>query len=173
VSGFDLIYRDVETYGRIFGTEEVAADAVEAMKDRVADAQELVGDSDRTAVPLYVPTEGTLGSYGGQSLVSEQMTLLGLDNVFGDVPKRYFEPSTEELVGSEADLVFAMYLPTGSSSLETHEDVVEALRSRPELKGLEAVDEDGAVLPIHYYHTSAGPLAVDGIELLAERLSDA
>ncbi|MEU4386322.1 ABC transporter substrate-binding protein [Promicromonospora sp. NPDC023805] len=173
-SGFDLIYRDVETYGRLFGTEDVAAAAVQGMRDRVEAATALAGErSGESAVPLYVAPGGPLGSYGGESLVSEQLTVLGLENVFADVPKRYFEPSTEELVGSEPDLVFAMYLPTGSSTLETDEAVVEELRGRPELAGLEAVDDDAALLPLNYYYTSPGPLAVDGLELLAERLADA
>lgn len=171
-SGFDLIYRDVETYGRLFGTEEVADAAVQDMQDRVSAAAERAGVEDgQRAVPLYVPAEGTLGSYGGQSLVSEQMELLGLDNVFADVPKRYFEPSTEELVNTAPDLVFGMYLPTGSSSLETDQDLVAELRSRSELEGLEPVDADDAVLPLNYFYTSPGPLAVDGLELLADRLA--
>lgn len=171
MSGFDLIYHDVETYGRLFGTEQAAARGVRDLKDRVDSVADRVEGARRTAVPLYVPTEGTLGSYGGQSLVSEQMTLLGLDNVFADVGKRYFEPSTEELVDSAPDLVFAMYLPTGSSSLESDQDVVDALRGRPDLAGLEAVDEKAAVLPLNYYYASPGPLAVDGLELLADRLA--
>lgn len=171
-SGFDLIYRDMENYGRLFGTEQVAAAAVQDMRDRVeAAAQRVEERSGESAVPLYVASGGPLGSYGGLSLVSEQMAVLGLGNVFGDVPKRYFEPSTEELVGSEPDLVFAMYLPTGSSTLETDEAVVVELRGRPELAGLDAVDDDAAVLPLNYYYTSPGPLAVDGLELLADLLA--
>ncbi len=172
LTGFDLIYRDVETYGRVFGTEQVAAGAVASMRDRVAAATEQVGGQPgRRAVPLYVRAEGPLGSYGGQSLVSEQMALLGLDNVFGGVPKRYFEPSTEELVNGAPDVVFAMFVPTGSSALEADQDVVAALRGRPELAGIPAVADDGALLPLNYYYTSPGPLAVDGIELLADRLA--
>lgn len=172
-SGFDLIYRDVESYCRLFGTEQVAAAAVQDMRDRVEAATRLAGErSGESAVPLYVAPGCPLGSYGGESLVSEQLTVLGLENVFADVPKRYFEPSTEELVGSEPDLVFAMYLPTGSSTLETDEAVVEELRGRPELAGLDAVDDDAALLPLNYYYTSPGPLAVDGLELLAERLGN-
>jgi iron complex transport system substrate-binding protein len=99
------------------------------------------------------------------------MALLGLENVFAGVEKRYFEPSTEELVNSAPDVVFAMFVPTGSSTLETDQDVVAALRSRPELAGVPAVDDDAALLPLNYYYTSPGPLAVDGIELLADRLA--
>lgn len=170
-SGFDLIYRDVETYGRVFGTEDVAADAVQDMESRVVAATRLAGErTGGSGVALYVPADGPLGSYGGQSLVSEQMELLGIDNVFGDVPQRYFEPSTEELVGSEPDLVLATYLPTGSSTLETDEDVARALRGRTELAGVEAVEGEGRVLPLNYFLTSPGPLAVDGLELLADRM---
>lgn len=172
LSGFDQIYRDVESYGRLFGTQQVAAGAVQDMRDRVAAAAERIDEgADQRALSLYVPTAGTLGSYGHESLVSEQMSLLGLENVFSDVPKRYFEPSTEELVASAADKVFAMYLPTGSSAMETDQDVLKVLRERPELDGLEAVDDDAAVVPLNYYYSSPGPLAVDGVELLAERLA--
>ncbi|GAA1874187.1 ABC transporter substrate-binding protein [Paeniglutamicibacter psychrophenolicus] len=172
LSGFDQIYRDVESYGRLFGTQQVAAGAVQDMRDRVAAAADRIDEgAGQRALSLYVPTAGTLGSYGHESLVSEQMSLLGLENVFSKVPKRYFEPSTEELVASAADKVFAMYLPTGSSAMETDRDVLEELRERPELDGLEAVNDDAAVVPLNYYYSSPGPLAVDGVELLAEKLA--
>ncbi|MGP9726976.1 iron-siderophore ABC transporter substrate-binding protein [Glutamicibacter sp. BW80] len=172
VSGFEQIYRDVQSYGQLFGTDQAAENAVEDMRERVAAAAARVeqGSGER-ALSLYVPSAGGLGSYGGESLVSEQMELLGLENVFGDVPKRYFDPSTEELIASAADKVFAMYLPTGSSALETDQEVLQALRDRPELDGLAAIEEDAAVVPLNYYYSSPGPLAVDGVELLADRLS--
>lgn len=171
-SGFDLIYRDVENYGQLFGTDDVAAAAVQDMRDRVEAAAARVEErSGESAVPLYVAAGGPLGSYGSLSLVSEQMTVLGLENVFGNVEKRYFEPSAEALVDSEPDLVFAMYLPTGSSTLETDDEVVEELRGRSELAGVAAVGEDAAVLPLNYFYTSPGPLAVDGLELLAETMA--
>ena len=171
-SGFDLIYRDIETYGRLFGTEQAAAGAVTTLRDRVAAAATRAGRKpDRRGVPLYVTAEGPLGSYGGKSLVSEQMALLGVSNVFGAVPKRYFEPTTEELVNGAPDVVLAMFLPTGSSALETDQAVVAKLRSRAELAGLPAIADDASVLPLNYYYTSPGPLAVDGLELMADRLA--
>lgn len=172
LSGFDLIYRDVETYGRLFGTEQAAAGAVDDMRARVAAVTERAGGrSGRSAVPLYVTAEGPLGSYGGQSLVSEQLALLGLDNVFADVPKRYFEPTTEELVNGAPAVVLAMYLPVGSAALATDQDVVAELRGRPELAGVPAIADDAALLPLNYYYTSPGPLAVDGLELMADRVA--
>lgn len=172
-SGFDLIYRDIEAYGTLFGTEEIAEEAVQGLRERVAAVEEQVAERpQQSAIPLYVNAEGPLGAYGGQALVSEQMALLGLDNGFGGVAKRYFEPNAEEIVDSAPDLVFAMFLPTGSSELETEADVIEELRSRPELAGLDAVSDDSALVPLNYFYTSASPLAVDGLELLADQLAD-
>lgn len=174
LSEFELIYRDIEAYGRLFGTEQVAAEAIEGLRERVAAVQErTAGRSGRSAIPLYVTADGPLGAYGGQSLVSEQMRVLGLDNVFEDVQKRYFEPNSEEIVNAAPDLVFAMYVPTGSSALETEGDVVAELRGRPELAGLGAMADDRALLPLNYFHTSASPLAVDGLELLADQIDRA
>ncbi len=174
LSAFELIYRDIEAYGRLFGTEQVAAEAVAGLRARVAAVEErTAGRSGRSAIPLYVTADGPLGAYGGQALVSEQMRVLGLDNVFSEVRKRYFEPNSEEIVSSAPDLVFALYVPTGSSALETESDVVAELRGRPELAGLSAVADDRALLPLNYFHTSASPLAVDGLELLAGQIERA
>jgi iron complex transport system substrate-binding protein len=174
ISAFDLIYRDIEAYGRLFGTEQVAAEAVAGLRSRVAAVEgRTAGRSGRSAIPLYVTADGPLGAYGGQALVSEQMRVLGLDNVFTDVQKRYFEPNSEEIVDSAPDLVFALYVPTGSSALESESDVVAELRGRPELAGLGAVGDDRSLLPVNYFHTSASPLAVDGLELLAGQIDRA
>lgn len=176
LSGFDLIYRDVTSYGELFGTSDQAAKSVASMKSRVDKATALAtsAQSDdakqRTAAALYVPVSGTLGSYGSESLVSEQMEILGLRNVFDDVPKRYFEPSTESLVDSQPDQVVAVYLPTGDSALETQADVVKALNDRSELRGLDAVKDDRTLTVLNYYYTSPGPLAVEGLELMAQKL---
>ena len=174
LSAFELIYRDIEAYGRLFGTEQVAAEAIAGLRERVAAVEErTAGRSRQSAIPLYVAAGGPLGAYGGQALVSEQMRVLGLDNVFADVQRRYFEPNAEEIVASAPDLVFAMYVPTGSSALETESDVVAELRGRPELAGLGAVADDRALLPLNYFYTSASPLAVDGLELLADQIDRA
>lgn len=172
LSGFDQIYKDVESYGQLFGTEQVAVGSVKDMRSRVEQAARNAKQaSGQRGMPLYVPVSGTLGSYGHESLIAEQMELLGMENVFSDVPKRYFEPSTEELVNSAADKVFAMYLPTGSSNLETDQQVIDELRNRPELAGLSAIDQDSAIVPLNYYYSSPGPLAVDGVELITDRLA--
>ncbi|WP_246055516.1 ABC transporter substrate-binding protein [Glutamicibacter uratoxydans] len=172
LNGFDQIYHDVESYGKLFGTERAAEAAIDDMRGRVAAAADKVQNSTgEQALPLYVPAAGTLGSYGHESLISEQLELLGMNNVFNDVAKRYFEPSTESLVDSAAEKIFALYLPTGTSSLENDEQVIEDLRRRPELNGLPAVDTVGSVFPLNYYYSSPGPLAVDGVELLADRLA--
>lgn len=171
--GFDLIYRDIESYGKLFGTEKVAHESIKELQGRISAVEaKVAGRSKRSAIPLYVNAEGPLGGYGGQALVSEQMALLGLNNVFVDVEKRYFEPSAEEIVSADPDVVFALHLPTGSSALETSDDVVTELRSRPELAGVGGVADDKALVPLNFYYTSASPLAVDGLELLAERLGD-
>jgi hypothetical protein len=49
--------------------------------------------------------------------------------------------------------------------------MVKELRSRPELAGVGAVADDKALVPLNYYYTTASPLAVDGLELLAKQLA--
>jgi len=172
LSGFEQIYKDVESYGQLFGTEEMAKESVDQMRDRVAAAARgIKGQDGQRGLPLYIPASGALGSYGHESLIDEQLDLLGMQNVFSDVPKRYFEPSNEELVSSAADKLFAMYLPTGSSGLETDQQVLDEVRQRAELKGLPALQDKDAIVPLNYYYSSPGPLAVDGVEIMAKQLA--
>lgn len=171
MSGFELIYKDIESYGELFGTEKEAGQSIKDLRARVDAAAQRVEQEGLRGLPLYVPASGALGSYGRESLIAEQMDLLGMDSVFSDVPKRYFEPSAEELVASAADKVFAMYLPTGSSNLETDEQVIGAVRQRTELEGLPALGKDNGIVPLNYYYSSPGPLAVEGVELIADRLA--
>lgn len=162
----------MESYGQLFGTEETGKESVDQMRDRVAAAARgIKGQDGQRGLPLYVPASGALGSYGHESLIDEQLDLLGMQNVFSDVPKRYFEPSNEELVNSAADKLFAMYLPTGSSGLETDQQVLDEVRQRAELKGLPALQDKDAIVPLNYYYSSPGPLAVDGVEIMAKQLA--
>jgi iron complex transport system substrate-binding protein len=168
-SPLELVYHDVETYGRVFGTEQTARKSVAELRARVAAVQNRVAGAPRgSTAALYLYADQPFGAYGNKSVVDEQMRILGLTNVFGDVDKRYFDPSVEEIVDSNPQQIIALFLP-GQSMLPTPASAVEEVQSRPELANVDAV-RNGAILPLNYYYTGPGTLAVEGLEQLADQL---
>lgn len=170
-SAFDLLYGDIETYGSLFGTRDVADEAVAGLRARVAAIEKnLRGAPQRSAVALYVRAEDPLGSYGnGVSMIRDQMGVLGLQNVFGDVDQDFFEPSVEEIVKRDADYLIAQF--AAGAGTPTANSAGQELLSRTELMSLEAI-RSGRILPIEYNYTGHSPRAVEGLEKLAEQLKD-
>jgi len=74
-------------------------------------------------------------------------------------------------VKSPAERVCPFSRPPGPPTWETDQRVTAERRNRPELAGLPAIDQDSAIVPLNYYYSSPGPLAVDGVELIADRLA--
>lgn len=168
-SVFELIYNDIETYGKLFGTQNTAATAVTGLRDRVAAVEKQVaGISGASTAALYMYAEDPLGAYGNKAAVDDQMKILKLRNVFGDVEKRYFDPTVEDIIARNPEQVIALFIP-GQSELPTPESVVQELHSRGELANVEAIRKD-TILPLNYYYSGPGTLAVDGLELLAKEL---
>jgi iron complex transport system substrate-binding protein len=168
-SAFELIYGDIRLYGRLFGTDQAARDSVADLRGRVAAIKRRVASirGGRTAA-LYLYADSPLGAYGNKTVVHEQMAILGQKNVFGDVAKRYFEPSAEQIIKRNPATMIGLFIP-GQSMLPNAQRAVQEVRSRRELAKVKAV-RDNAILPLNYYYAGPGPLAVDGLEQLADQL---
>lgn len=95
--------------------------------------------------------------------------LLGFDNVFGDVGKRVFEPSVEEIINRDPEVLVATFVPK-ESTIPNSEAAAAEVKSRAELATVTAI-QDEAVIPFRYAYIEAAPLAVKGLELLADRLA--
>lgn len=175
-TGFDALYAEIALYGRVLGTEETAAAAVEGLRSRVEAARveaarvaaaRAAGAPASSAAALFVTdAQSALGAYGGRSMVHQQLEVVGLTDVFGGEAARYFEPSVEALIAAGPDVVLALHQAANG----TADDARAALTARPELAGLPAV-ADGRVLVLDYFYSGDGVLAVEGVEQLAEQLA--
>lgn len=167
-SAFELLYSDIELYGQLFGTEDTAAGAVSDLRERVAAVEEQSqGAPESSAAALFVPEEGALSGYGNQSMVHEQMGILGLRNVFGDEDGRNLELNVEEIVDRDPEEVIALFQADQSTAESTREE----LRSREAIADVEAV-RNGDILPLDFFFTGHGTLAVEGLERLSEQLAE-
>lgn len=166
---FDDVYRDIELYARMVGTEEAASRTVADLRGRVAAARErfrgVVGGTRevRTAAAVYF-SGGALGGYGNQNMTHTQIEALGLTNVFADVEERTFELSPEELIARDPDVIVLLH---GNTPDESVEDAKRKLGDLPGAGGTTAVRED-RIIPLRVTYLVGSPLAVDGLETMAE-----
>ncbi|WP_157105922.1 ABC transporter substrate-binding protein [Nocardia sienata] len=163
---FDDIFADIELYGELFGTSAVANAEVTSLRQRVDTvADRHTAQTPLRAAALIVSRDGTkISAYGSTSTVSNQMRILGLDNVFGDNATRYSEINTEALIDRDPDIV--VLLTQGD---QTPESARQALRDRPELAHLRAL-RDNRVIVVPFGYTGPGPVAVEGLEVLDREL---
>lgn len=163
--GFDDIYRQLETYGRVFGREAEAAEAVAELKERTAEVEAETGQaSGRTAAVLY-PTVGggTTYAYGTKSMAQPQLRAAGFENAFADVDERVFEVTLEELLGRDPDVLILLYGDGDPTKVE------KAVTDLPGAEELTAV-RNGDLMPQLFNFTEPPtPLSIDGVERIVER----
>ncbi|RIV39103.1 ABC transporter substrate-binding protein [Micromonospora radicis] len=168
VPSFDDVYRQLETYGRVFGREAEAATAVTALRDRTAKIQAAAGTAaERTAAVLY-PTVGggTTYAYGTASMAHPQLRAAGLRNVFGDVQERVFEVTVEELLGRDPDVLILLHGDGDPTA------VAQALTGLPGAEKLTAVRDGQVMTQLFNFTEPPSPLSVDGLERIVRRFGD-
>lgn len=168
--GFDDVYSQLETYGKVFDRPGEAAAAIHDLEARERDLRADPADPAgprRTAAVLY-PTVGggVTYAYGTRSMAHPLLEAAGLDNVFADTDERVFEITAEELLGRDPDVLVLLH---GSGDPR---EVVEAVTSLPGADDLAAVREDAMVPLLFNYVEPPTPLVLDGLEQLRDRLGE-
>jgi iron complex transport system substrate-binding protein len=165
---YEEIFSDILLYGRLFRTAAQAGATVDALRRRVttvADAHRLEGKT-RSAAALALSLDGsTLTGYGNGATVHTQMGILGLRNIFGEVSARIFEASSETLIARDPEVIIVL-----TQGAQTPDSIRATMRDRPELASLTAVRADH-IIAIPFGYSGPGPVAVQGLEVLSDRLA--
>ncbi|MDR7276516.1 ABC transporter substrate-binding protein [Catenuloplanes atrovinosus] len=165
VPTFDDVYRQLETYGRVFGRPAEARAATEALRERMNEIQTAVGTpSGRTAAVLY-PTAGggVTYAYGSTSMAHPQVTAAGFSNVFGDSTERVFEITLEELLGRNPDVIILLHSDGDPDAVR------RALTDLPGSAELTAVRNGDVMTQLFNFTEPPSPLSVDGLERIVAR----
>ncbi|BBH68241.1 ABC transporter substrate-binding protein [Actinoplanes sp. OR16] len=159
---FDDIYRQMESYGTVFGREAEATTAVAALRARMADMQR--PSTVRTAAVLY-PTVGggVTYAYGSGSMAQPQLEAAGFTNVFAGSAERVFEVTLEELLGRNPDVLILLH------SDGDPEKVEQAITGLPGAQKLKAVANGDLMPQLFNFTEPPSPLAVDGLERIVAR----
>jgi iron complex transport system substrate-binding protein len=165
---FEDIYRTLGTFGRIFGTQSTAQNVEADLRRRVGAVQQrFSGTQHCSAADLYVDSN-LLQFYGRPSLNNAVLEALGLRNVFADANKRTTNVTAETILSRDPDVLILNFDP--NYGINKGEQVITTFRSTPALEQLRAV-RNRQLATLDYSYLESGPLAVDGLELLAQQLA--
>lgn len=162
---FDAIFADIERFGTVFGTEDVAAENVAALREELEelDAAAPTGDPQSSAVVYYFSSASTLSARGGQGIANDILNRAGLTNVYGQEPSVYLETNIETLLDADPAVIVLAYGLYG----EDFETAKALLLAEPGANDLTAVQND-AVVGVLASDLAPDPDAIRGLRSVIE-----
>lgn len=162
---FEAMYRDIELYGKLFGSSDEATAAIADLRQRI-DAVPSASEDGKPLSAANVYFWGdTPSSRGGHSITTEVFNAIGLTNVFEDVEESFIENNMEDLVKRNPDVLVINYLVQG----ESFEDSKSRLLALPGVAAMDAVKND-RIVGVPAYEMQPDPNVIDGLERIAGEL---
>ena len=104
---FEDIYKDYDVLGHVFGVTDVAEEKVAAMKAKLAEVEEKLGDVE--PVKVFVYDSGEEAPFTAcQGVPGDMIKRAGGISVFDDIDKRWATPSWEEVVAKDPDCILIL-----------------------------------------------------------------
>ena len=135
------IYKDYEVLGNIFGVQDLAAQKVQAMKDKLDEVKTTLGeDVYKDPIKVFVYDSGEDAPFTAcQGVPGDMIKRAGGISIFDDIDKGWATPSWEEVVARDPDVILILnYTDTDA------EEKTEFLKNNEFTKELDAV-KDGKI----------------------------
>lgn len=116
-NSLDGIYKNLETLGEIFGTQERAAQVIADMKARLGAIREKVGNEPPLRVFVQI-SKNPLFIAGRESFITEMIEQAGAISVTRDVPAAYAPLSNETALAMDPE---AIVIPAGAGNEDPHD----------------------------------------------------
>ena len=135
---FDDIYKDYEVLGNVFGVQDVAAEKVQAMKDKLADVEETLGEEVyKNPIKVFVYDSGEDAPFTAcQGMPGDMIKKAGGISIFDDIEKGWATPSWEEVVARDPDCILIL-----NYTYDDAKEKEEFLKTNDATKNLRAVKE--------------------------------
>lgn len=161
------IYQNIEILGKICDRIDAASDLIESMKDRV-DAVENVIAGQGPITMLHAVWLNPVFTCGGDTFVSEVITLAGGENIFADL-NGWPTVSIEQVVASQPQVITI----TATMMFSNPEDILQMLEDDPLWSEVPAVQNGKVYILLdegENIFSRQSVRIVDAMELLAEIL---
>ncbi len=134
---FEDIYKDYEVLGNVFGVQDLAEQKVQAMKDKLAEVEEALGEEVYAdPVTVFVYDSGEDAPFTAcQGVPGDMIKKAGGISIFDDIDKGWATPSWEEVVQRDPDVILILDYDYDTEEKE------EFLKTSSYTKDLRAVKE--------------------------------
>ena len=104
------IYKDYEVLGNVFGVQDLAAEKVQAMKDKLEEVKTALGDDVyANPVTVFVYDSGEDAPFTAcQGVPGDMIKRAGGISIFDDIDKGWATPSWEEVVQRDPDVILIL-----------------------------------------------------------------
>ena len=104
---FDAVYAAIALVGRLTGHESEASQVVQAMQARLARVRQAVATlpQEKRVTVFYEVYDAPLMTVGRSTIIGQMLEMAGAINIFSDVPGRYPQVSSEEVVKRNPDCI--------------------------------------------------------------------
>jgi len=165
--GFDAIYDDITTIGRLLGTQDYAARSVASLRRTVSTVQQKAQSLPKQSVAITAGLfSGSFFTYGQPSIANTQLETLGLTNAFSDLTKRGDSVSPEEFVSRNPGFVVLGYDPVTGSPEKSMRDAMAV----PGFATMSAVRDHHVLVLSDTYLLGR---AVDGLQMIYDAIAAA
>ena len=158
-------YNDLYNLGKIFSVEDRAEELVDQLRAEQKEITEAIKNEPVKKVMVFDSGIEMPIVAGGSGLENSLLDLAKAENVFSDLDKGYAKVSYEEIINRNPELIIVHDTPEGESA----EEIIQALKSNPELAGVKAIQDDAFItVPLSYVFS--GLHNIDGLRIIAEGL---
>lgn len=166
-STLDLLYDDVRTLGRIFDVSDRAEGLIAEWEARVAAVKQAAPDEPVAVLNTGSGDPAVPFASGGTGVTNEIIEAAGGENVFADVDDAFFEPTWEDVVARDPELIIESsgFGQEGLDAVQAH------LEGNPALATMAAVQNDGFMW-MRYEEGVPGPQLFNGMERIAEAIAE-
>jgi iron complex transport system substrate-binding protein len=140
----DTVYNDIRNIGAVFGVSDRAEALITTMQEQIDSVRAKIPQGAAPQVFVYDSGEDVPFTSGGLGIANEIIALAGGENIFADLQETFGEPTWEEVVARDPNVI--LIFDYGDTSVEQKR---EFLLNNPALADVDAIkNQRFAVLPL-------------------------
>lgn len=164
---FEDLYKDYETLGQIFRVEELAAEKIQGMEDKLQDVQEALGEEAyEDPIKVFVYDSGEDAPFTAcQGMPGDILKHAGGISIFDNIQAGWATPSWEEVVERDPEVILVLDYE-GDGEVE---EKIRFLKTHDATKDLTAVKE-GRIYSACCADMQGSAGSAGTVEVIAEQL---
>ncbi len=164
-ASMELLYRDIEKLGKIFGKDKQATKLIEGWKAELAEIQAKVGKDKDTRVFLYDSGEDKPSTAGKFAIPTAMIAAAGGQNIMADMETSWGAAAWETVAARDPQFLILLDYQNDAG----YQKLLNFLKSHPAMKETYAVKNDRFVA-LRYEELTPGPDNIAAIGKVARAI---